>query len=526
MPSLSFALWAGALFFVPLLRLALWPIRVLRPVHHALQPLRCDAIEWLGRAELYLNLPRDVLCAAAGLLLVLGALVGQVAGGYGLLLLVYVAISQLGRRFATHRAIQQLLRHPDAHPDDFFRAFWRACSPWPPAGQVATRAVAPDGVDFTHRRRVRFPLLALGHATFDTLNIAFLLIQAARTLPQAELVRLVDGATRLWSTRCAWHHRLRLEVMGLEALAQVRHQALVVFNHESLMDFALGFYATGGLPTARGRRIRVRFIAAKDHFFDNVFIHSVLGVGRAMVSAGMIFVDRKTRGAAGAVIADSVEALRQRDVDLGIFPQGTRAGGHFGADGEVIGAGYYTTARRLPGRGHFRRGAAAIAAGLSRHQAVDVLCVGIVGTARVVPARRLQVRTHVTVRYHIVAPITIGQGEAVDEGDLLRRMDQQLRLAAGVDARLVDRWQRLTGADDSERAEVERCVAAWGESGAEEAVPLAVLDAILTFDPEERPAWLARFTELAVAPTTAAAAWDSLRAEVATALQYTKRGTP
>jgi len=451
------------------------------------------------------------LCVFAGVIMLVLAAFSDLEPGYGALLLVLVAASRWARRFANRRAINQLLRNPDAPPDDFFRTYWRACSFWPPAGEVATRPIDPMSVDFTGRRKPLSGRLTLIHAAFDTAGVTSFLLQGHRELPGAEFMRLFDNTARLWTTRSAWHMRVRLEVHGLEYLDKVTEQAVVVFNHESLMDFCLTFYAVGGVKTGRGRRMRLRFLAAKNHFHDNVFIHSILGVGKAIASAGMIFVDRKTREAAAGVVTDSVEELRRQDVDLAVFPQGTRANGHFGADGKAFGAGYYTTSRKVAGFRHFRRGAADIAAELARHKAVDVLCVGIIGTANLLPRRSLVVNAGMTVQYHILPPIRIEQAADVDRVALLNRMELQLRRSAQVNQRLIAAWAREAGRSDDVRDRVAAALEPWSE--AEEPIPFAALDVILSMPAAGRRPWFERFERLALGETSTEE-WDAFRGEL------------
>ncbi len=466
--------------------------------------------EAIGRVEYYLSAVRDPVVGVLGIGVgMIGAWSG--AGvGHGLMMVALVLVSRQARRYANDRAVRQLLREPDAHPADFWATWQRAISPWPPVGEIATRSVQPDLVDFTDRPRPRWPLSALLHAQFDTANVAWLMLHGERTLSQAEFLRVFDSGTRMWSLRSAWHFRVRLEVEGLEAIEQVEHQAIVLFNHESLLDFALGFYVLGGVETRMGRRIRARFLAAKDHFYDNWILHTALGIGRAMVAAGMIFVDRSSKGAGASVVTDSVVTLQRFDVDLALFPQGTRARAHFDADGRPVAGGYYTTSR-VAGRRHFRRGGAAIAAGLSRRQPVDVLCVAILGTARVIPTRTRIVQTHQTIRYRVLPPVRLDRGDEVDESALLRRCELLLRQTARVNERLLEGWARDLERDESDRAAVAAALNDWDE--AEEPIPFAALDLILTRPLAVRRPLLERFEAMALEGADEAA-WDALRTEV------------
>ncbi|MBI2981411.1 MAG: 1-acyl-sn-glycerol-3-phosphate acyltransferase, partial [Deltaproteobacteria bacterium] len=71
---------------------------------------------------------------------------------------------------------------------------------------------------------------------------------------------------------------------------------ILVFNHKSQLDFVFNFFALSATSLAKGRSLRPRFLAAKDHFIDNKLIHSGLGIGRTIQEVGMVFVDRKGKG--------------------------------------------------------------------------------------------------------------------------------------------------------------------------------------------------------------------------------------
>jgi 1-acyl-sn-glycerol-3-phosphate acyltransferase len=324
-------------------------------------------------------------------------------------------------------------------------------------------------------------------------------------------LKVFDSLARIWSSRCALLLRLRLQVTGVEALKELTHQTVIVLNHESLLDFAMGFYVVGGADTGRGKRLATRFIAAKDHFKDNFFLYSVIGMGRAMEQAGMIFVDRKIRGGGERVILESVEAMRESGVDVAIFPQGTRAIAHFDTDGLPTGAGFYTTTRGpIVGVGHFKSGASRIVAELSKHQDVNILLVSIQGAATAIPAKRFDIYPGATIRYHIAPPITVEKGTDTEAETLNHRIELALRNNAQVHERLLARWQIECHQDQAAHQALESALAPWDQ--AQEPVPFAVLDAILGRTPNERPALLARFEETALLGATTEQ-WIEFRAK-------------
>ncbi|MEC9465335.1 MAG: lysophospholipid acyltransferase family protein [Myxococcota bacterium] len=452
---------------------------------------------FFGRLEYYGWIARDLVCVIVAIAVLSGHSTTPRRLEIPALLLVLILLD-IGHRFSARvRLSKQLATFPDPHPDRFFELVYAHLGPLPPIDLVEIEELDPSGLNFSHRAPFLSPKFAFGLAVFDTGLIANIAITASTRFERDNFRTIFDALTRLWSSRTASRLCLKLEVTGHEHLEQVQHQAMIAYNHESLMDFCLAFFATGGCITQHGRRLAPRFIAAKDHFQDNFFIHTVLGVGRAMDTGGMIFVDRKTRGAAKQAIYDACEVLDEQDVDVAIYPQGTRALSHRSKQGDVVGAGYYTTGRGpVPGQGHFRRGAAVIVSELSRTRPVDILPVGIVGTATVVPAQSFEIGANRTVRFHIMPPIHIAQGQDIEEEALIERVELSIRKTARVHQRLLDGWQRDTQSTHEEREALSAALAHWDESPCP--TPFALLDAILSRSPSRRADLLKEFSRLAL----------------------------
>ena len=379
---------------------------------------------FFGRIEYYGWIPRDLIGIVTAIFVLSGHTTNPNRLGTSAVLFALILLGIVHRLFARIRLSRQLAKQPDPHPDRFFELVYAHLGPLPPIGHVPLEELDPSGLDFSARKVFISPKFAFGLLVFDTGLTASLAITASSRFDSGDFRTIFDALTRLWSSRTASRLCLKLEVTGHEHLEQVQSQAMIAYNHESLMDFWLAFFATGGCVTQHGRRLAPRFIAAKDHFQDNFFIHTLLGVGRAMEAGGMIFVDRKTRGAAKNAIYDACRILDEQDVDVAIYPQGTRALSHLNESGEFVGAGYYTTGRGpLPGQGHFRRGAAVIVSELSKTRAVDILPVGLVGTATVVPAQSFEIGANRTVRFHIMPPIHIERGQVIEEEALIEELE-------------------------------------------------------------------------------------------------------
>ena len=284
-------------------------------------------------------------------------------------------------RRAGNRQINDMFeRHWTPHPGQLFDYVHQVRSPWPPLAPVLLEELDATHVDFKARSMTMSPFMEFVFAVLETAALANFVLQGADDLPLDRFRRTFDTVGRTWSLRVAYRLRLAMKVEGAEHLEDVKNQTFLAFNHESIIDFCLAFFATGARKTGDGRYLAPRFIAAKDHFKDNPILYSILGIGRAMERSGMIFVDRKTPGAGLKIIEESSQVIKELGVDVAIFPQGTRALGHYSDDGAILGAGYYTTTGRRPvGSGHFRRGLSMMAAELSKTQDVDILPIGIVG---------------------------------------------------------------------------------------------------------------------------------------------------
>ncbi len=494
MPSTTTILVLASLYAVPLVGSTLGLLsRALRsPTAPA--PVPQGLVLWTGRLEYMTGIYRDVAAFFVG---GIGTAIGIAQGIIPITALALVGLAFLARhrrRSGNANAIAYLQAYPDIHPDDFFDIIELNRSIWPPRGPLTVRTLRPDRVDFMKGKTSRWAPDRLLKSFHDTAFLAYLAMQGYRIGTDVGS-QIFDPITRLWTTRLAANLHLRLEVTGLEHLRDVQHNAIIALNHESVLDFALAFFSVGGVETGRGQRMRLRFLAAKDHFIDNPILYSVMGIGRAIEQAGMIFVDRKKRGEGAKSVHQAVDTIRKNDVDVAIFPQGTRATAHYDLKGVPYGGGYYTTSKgSIAGIRFFRSGASRIAGGLAIHQPVDIVCVGLEGIGRVMPARRFTSYTNRVVRFTILPPLHLEKQENLDENVLSERIELHLRHAANVHERLLNVWQQEMGASADERRAMEAAMAHWDD--APDPAGYAVLDAILTRPARKRPALLAEFHTL------------------------------
>jgi 1-acyl-sn-glycerol-3-phosphate acyltransferase len=117
-----------------------------------------------------------------------------------------------------------------------------------------------------------------------------------------------DEIARAWGSGILWAAGVRVTVEGGESLSADRAQ-IVVGNHESWFDvFALISHA----PTS------LRFVAKKE-------LEGIPLFGRAWKSCGHVSVDRSDRAAAIESLELASRQIRDRDLSIMMFPEGTRS---------------------------------------------------------------------------------------------------------------------------------------------------------------------------------------------------------
>ena len=486
--------------------------RLIRTTPASAEAFQRGTLQWLGWVEFWGSLARDV----SWLLIVL---VWWVFSDDLVTSLWVFTLPALGwlvarqHRRAGNRQINDMFeRHWTPHPGQLFDYVHQVRSPWPPLAPVLLEELDATHVDFKARSMTMSPFMEFVFAVLETAALANFVLQGADDLPLDRFRRTFDTVGRTWSLRVAYRLRLAMKVEGAEHLEDVKNQTFLAFNHESIIDFCLAFFATGARKTGDGRYLAPRFIAAKDHFKDNPILYSILGIGRAMERSGMIFVDRKTPGAGLKIIEESSQVIKELGVDVAIFPQGTRALGHYSGDGAILGAGYYTTTGRRPvGSGHFRRGLSMMAAELSKTQDVDILPIGIVGAALVIPAKTFSVSAHRTVTYTIGPCFRLAHGAEHEATGLLHDVELIVRRAAHINPRLLERWALELGEDATRLEELSKLLKPWEEAA--EPLPFAVMDLIFTKGAQNRCRWLERVYELA-RDDASLEAWAVFREEI------------
>lgn len=268
----------------------------------------------------------------------------------------------------------------------------------------------PEYADFHKGGRPLQKYVISVKAFIDTLYIARLTIQAFRQMGPKYGLEIFDLMGALWGRRILQHVEGRFTVTGLERLQGRTGRFLFVFNHKSSLDFIFSFFA---FSTVRinNRHPKIRFIVAEDHFKNNFFIYRVLGIGRAIDLAGMIFISRKNRAKSFEDLKLAAQAMIQKDVDVAIYPQGTRAAPNLDRALKRRDAGYYTTItkssieERKPhlkkGTSHLILNTLEVMHDQEMTEDLNLVFVGIKGAATAMPKNIYKIQTETVMEFAV-----------------------------------------------------------------------------------------------------------------------------
>jgi 1-acyl-sn-glycerol-3-phosphate acyltransferase len=319
------------------------------------------------------------------------------------------------------------------------------------------------------------------------------------------------------------------------------------------LDFALNFFALGMIRKAdlsspgATRHLRPRFIAAKDHLIDNPLIYSWISLGKVIENAGMIFIDRK-KGKGWAAMEEAAKKLVTSDVEIAVYPQGTRAYFMQSASGERIDAGYYTTFTKKnwdQPLGHLKSGTSylildtLIELQKRGEEKFNVLVSGIVGSAIAGPKGSFKIQTQTEIEFRL-APLWVlsthlakgirrpagAQPEGPEEELYLKRQEeiqqginQHLLQALNWHELLIERMERELEKLDLPEQEIAAAVAWLKMSNAEgQALPFILIDRILALKPELWKRFFRLFLSL-IGERPEGASWTALLQEVSERLK-------
>ncbi len=384
----------------------------------------------LGRLEYVIRVPRNLIFGALFSLtfiysVVKGTLHGIPAGmsTWGFLLPA-LFLGLIG--FTIHQEIiislrlaEFLRQFPDLHPQTFFDICHQMRGPFPydiPAGQTLP-TVSPVKVDFKKNARLQQSAWLLIPALWDTAHLAHASLRSLRYVGTQFARGTFDVMASMWGKRMLQLFQASLQVTGSEKLENLDGKIILVLNHKSQLDFALTFFALSAIRLPSGRKIKPRFITAKDHFVDNLLVYQVLGMGKLIEAIDMVFIDRKKKGVGFQNLKQAADFLVNKEIEIAIFPQGTRAEGNVDRSEKRRDAGFYTTVPPKDAEsdlGHLRKGCAFLAVDtlleLTRknlNTPLHLVFVGISGTATTFSKQSLKIQTETDIRYDIGEPLTL-----------------------------------------------------------------------------------------------------------------------
>lgn len=546
-------------YLTPLLRLISRPLRALLVTKKSPSSIRFFSLGVaIGRIEYLLGPLRDRLLSLAllGIAVYLWItehplsretlLASSLIVAFNLL-----AILSIRYRDGVRLKLAELARcHSTVHPEDFFKLYYAMLSPWPPPFPYqGLREVSYNLADYRSGKAPQRSAWPLVETALATNTLARMAIMAFDRVGPEYGRDAFDGLARLWGSRIAQIFKARLQTTGTETLAPLEGKTLLLFNHKSFLDFGLNFFALGAIRTAQGRHLRPRFIAAKDHFIDNPFFYSWIGLGKVIENAGMIFINRQ-KGKGWAAMQEAAEKLVNSDVEIAVYPQGTRAYFMQSPSGERLDAGYYTTFSKKTWNqplGHLKPGTAHLILDtlIQLHERgqnhLNILVVGIDGSAVAGPKGSFKIQTEAEITFR-VAPVwklssalaegvkrPLAEAQTSEEKLYLQRLQEiqeginrQLLQATAWHALLLQRLQTELDKLGVARQETEEFLAMLRQAEAQsEAAPFILIDRIFSLRPELWERFFRLLLSLKAVPLKEGS-WNALLQEVSDRL--TQRG--
>lgn len=335
----------------------------------------------------------------------------------GLLCLVFTTRKQ--QIFISLQLAEMARVNPHIHPKDFFETYYRLLGPLsyriPPVEQQ--RQVDAQNVSFKDHERAQLVPWLLVSALWDTTHLAHIALKSLKYVGKDYARDVFDVMASMWGKRILQVTKSSFQITGIDKIKDLPGKVILVFNHKSQLDFVLTFFALCHFQRPSSRGFRPRFITAKDHFVDNRLVYDVMGVGKLIETVDMVFIERKKKGRAIENLKQAAYFLAHKDIDIAIFPQGTRTVGNIDRSLKRRDAGYYTTVSprdMSEDLGHLRKGTAYLAADTlmelakkGENELLHLVFIGLSGTATILPKESLKLQTETDVVYEVGEPLTL-----------------------------------------------------------------------------------------------------------------------
>lgn len=427
------------------------------------------------------------------------------------------------RHVTTGLMMTEFMRvNPHVHPEEFFEHYYRRLGPATiPIPAKARRVVDPRNISYLTGAKPKQGYWRLVHGFYDTAIFARSAYKTLETIGTEYGREVFDVMASLWGSRMLQLFRSRLIVEEDEKFHRLSGKIILVFNHKSHLDFVFNFFALSATHLANGRPVRPRYMAAKDHFVDNKIVYSGMGVGKLIETVDMVFVDRKGKGK--EAVLDACRKLGGKEIEIAMYPQGTRALGNRGSRGERLDAGYYTTGTANSLKqplGHLKKGCAFLAIDTAmalKNTPVTLVFIGIDGTSTLVPKGAFKIQTEGTIKFTVGDIFTLHPSDveglekpsslqAENEGqkkylDLVDRLQveinqglvQALNLHEKLKLRFLDEIKKYQLISRDHLLVISHQLHQADKDG--EDMPFIILDRIYALPPEEQQAFLKELAE-------------------------------
>lgn len=317
------------------------------------------------------------------------------------------------------RIAEYLRSYPQMHPGAFFQQFVQLLGglPYQLPEASALPDIDPKKLSFKYHERAKQRLMIFFRIVWDTTHLAHIALKCHQCIGPEYAREIFDHMAAMWGKRMLQIFQASFQLTGLEKVTDLEGKNILVFNHKSQLDYTLSFFALSTVKLKHRFGFRPRFITAKDHFVDNPIAYEIIGVGKLIEAVDMVFIDRRTAKQGVLDLKQAAEFLVKKDIDIAIFPQGTRSEGNIDRSLKRRDSGYYSTCspKHLgDDHAHLKKGCAFLAIDTlmelqkrSVGTKLNLVFIGIQGTGIAFPKGSLRIQTETDLAFHIGSVLTL-----------------------------------------------------------------------------------------------------------------------
>jgi len=419
---------------------------------------------FFGRVEWLFTFLRDLLLVP--ILLIIMTLKLVKGEGFFYIPLVFLALSLVVyyfRRLRIKAFIKFVQTSKLIKPEKFFNLYYSTVSLLPCKFESKSNDQLKAPIDYSKKsKKLSFFLTVPG--IFNTATVSRLVIKASSIFAGESLIFLANKLAAIWGARVLQITESGLQVKGVTSLQSVEGRSIFVSNHKSYVDFAVMPLVVELVNEKLDKKFIPRYMAARDHFCDNPILYRVVGMGRALEAIGTVFVDRRSKkGDPKDSVTDAAKSIVDKNVDIVIYPQGTRAYSNKDMNGKRVDAGYYTTGKIdkvADAHGHLKKGAAHLSIDVAYELAkrgthLNIIPIGLKGTDILAPRGKILVGKGTNIEVTIGEPLLLTEDRveclmSLGEEEFKRKrkelvkdlhvnIDQMLKQVTNINAELMKR---------------------------------------------------------------------------------------